>query len=177
MKKMLLFLLGGTIAFALHAAINVPQQPAGQAGKLPLHDACDNDGSLEQLNKTIERLLQNNTLALHINEQDSEGNTALHLAAEHSSPAIALNMAQVLINNGASKTILNHSDNLPVDFNWHTDETGNPLNQLLAVSDEERQVLIMQARQNEIAQANSVDERAIKAGKVAVVEVSQPDLD
>jgi ankyrin repeat protein len=154
----------------LHTAITVAQQSQEQdntrvPGKLPLHDACDEDGSLEQLVATIKALSEKQLLGVAINQQDAEGNTALHLAAERNNQG----MVQALLSAGASNKILNYSDALPCDF---VIDEQSPLQALLWVTDQERQDLVMQARAKEIEIAKEIDERVVKAPQIAVVDVS-----
>ncbi len=170
MKRIVLLFIGGLAVLALRAATNTTQpvdngQEVASGSPYPLHDAC-NDGSLEQLNTAINTLTNSETIAIRINQQDGEGNTALHCAAKKNN----LKMVQALLDAGASKTILNHSDSLPIDFITIEGELNNPYAPLLSVSDEARQALVMEAREKEIEAGNAIDEGQEAVAKVLVVE-------
>ena len=187
MQKKIIFSIGfGYLAaLALHAATSSDAKamangqalttatPVATAISCPLHGACQ-ASSIDQLNAAIKTLSGNGTLAGHIDDQDSEGNTALHLAAKQDNAALRLAMVQALLGAGASIKILNTTDGLAMDF--ITDQNA-PCADLLKVSNEDRQQLVMDARNREIAAANTVNEASISNNNIETVVEDKPDLD
>ena len=153
MPKKFLLLLGIScvIALALRAATLSVAPP-----RLPLHEACEAH-SVEQLNGAIKTLTENGTLATEINRHNDDENTALHLAAKEDNKDTRLAMVKALLAAGASIRILNETDSLPMHFLTAESGQEDPCYDLLKVSDEELQQLVLDDHNKENAAADKVE--------------------
>ncbi|MBM3893552.1 ankyrin repeat domain-containing protein [Candidatus Dependentiae bacterium] len=151
--KLLLFLgISCVIALALRAAtLSVATPPP-----LLLHEACQ-ARSIDQLNATIKTLTDNGTIAAEINRKDNNENTALHLAAKEDNNDARLAMVKALLAAGASIKILNETDSLPMDFLTATNGQEDLCFDLLYVSPEEKQQLVLEDRNQENIDADKAE--------------------
>ena len=110
-----------TVQFLVNQNILLSQK-GGQSDTTALHDAIYY-GHLGMAQLLIEK-------GTPVNEQDIDGNTALHLAAEDGD----LDLIEILLEYGASKDILNNSGDLPYDelppLTW---DDNKELQQLLSI--------------------------------------------
>lgn len=152
-KKFILFLgISCVIALAVHAATTAVATPP----PLLLHQACEAH-SLEQLTAAIKALTDNGKLATEINRKDSDENTALHLAAKENNKDTRLAMVTALLAAGASSRILNKTDSLPMHFLTAENSKEDPCFDLLHVSAEEVQQLVLEDRNQENADADKAE--------------------
>ncbi len=150
-----LFMLLGiscVIALALRAATLSAPTPQ----PLLLHQACQ-ARSIDQLNATIKTLTEKGTIAAEINRKDNDENTALHLAAKEDNKDTRLAMVKALLAAGASIRNLNETDSLPMDFLTATNGQEDPCYDLLHVSAEEKQQLVLQDHNQENIDADKAE--------------------
>lgn len=69
--------------------------------------------AIQQINELLKHLVKFNNNDININSQDKNGNTALHLYLQGEN--VSFTVVKLLIENGASLSILNHNSETPFD--------------------------------------------------------------